>query len=830
MKRRNKKLLTLALAGALCTATLGGVVGLLPAASADEVTEKTYALTSVFSKNATAQISAQKLNESDEAQTATFTLANGDSVRFNRDLAFKWYEAQDEAKAGEVRYMNLDFAFGDTNFKTLSFVIESAPAEATAGGKAVNTSHFVKDADGKIKAGVLNGKSNDTSAFAEVTVNAKTVTALTLSDKETGYGEFNVFFGEQKIGTMKNVGKNFADTSSVETLVIKAETEGSNETTLFLNNLNGQSFNNIKEENGVKMVKDDAAPVLVVNEEISGFLLGTAFSLDYEKIDVLKSSSLSETKKYHQYNPAKNPSYEDNTLTTSTYFMDTVYYYKTNEDGTVSYADKATEGYTATSVYRENEKEYVSIQITLGDEAFTGDNKVTYDLAWYVSDSVKADLFKQVWTEKTKDADGNEVETEKTTSYITLDRNTDGPKYNYITLNDEEKTNVVDEEALNRAIEIYQDELKTKAKDVYAGNNAEIQLPAIDWLINDNNGYQSLSFTVSYYKPDSTTAATASSLDYDELEFSTKAAGNYEFKILAKDKAGNPMKYYLNGELVEVSTSNVWDIEEIPSFTFTIADQGIKIEDNEDRDTIDSKILDQTYTLTKAKIVGAGSEASAHKLYVVDINAYNKTLTGDMSRLTTGILSGIKYNSIQTIVKTQIPTVTNGEYFAIYKAAYVQLIADALGVSEDTNAKTALNACIKEIAAFDDRITEEDEDAWNESDNKYRWNASEASFKAVEEGVYLILSDYWDTELAYVDRVAAYKLVEVNAAADVIKGETEWVKNNVVSVVLFSIAGVMLVLIIILLLIKPTDETLEDVEAKAKAKKEKKAKADKKND
>ena len=65
-----------------------------------------------------------------------------------------------------------------------------------------------------------------------------------------------------------------------------------------------------------------------------------------------------------------------------------------------------------------------------------------------------------------------------------------------------------------------------------------------------------------------------------------------------------------------------------------------------------------------------------------------------------------------------------------------------------------------------------------------------------------------------VNDAVAYKLITVESEAATIKGETDWLKNNVVSVVLFSIAGVMLILIIILLLVKPSDETLEDVDEK----------------
>ena len=78
------------------------------------------------------------------------------------------------------------------------------------------------------------------------------------------------------------------------------------------------------------------------------------------------------------------------------------------------------------------------------------------------------------------------------------------------------------------------------------------------------------------------------------------------------------------------------------------------------------------------------------------------------------------------------------------------------------------------------------------------------------------------------EKAAAYQAVSVNAKEDTIKGETQWLKNNIVSVVLFSIAAVMLILIIILLVVKPSDETLEDVENGKK--KKKKSKKDKKSE
>ena len=118
---------------------------------------------------------------------------------------------------------------------------------------------------------------------------------------------------------------------------------------------------------------------------------------------------------------------------------------------------------------------------------------------------------------------------------------------------------------------------------------------------------------------------------------------------------------------------------------------------------------------------------------------------------------------------------------------------------------------------------------WAASDNKYNWKPDSRSFTAATSDLYLIMADYWDTDMKYVDHAPAFKLVEVESAKDIIKGETEWLKNNIVSVILFAIAGVMLILIIILLLVKPSEETLEDVDEEIIAKRKQATDKNKKN-
>ena len=76
-----------------------------------------------------------------------------------------------------------------------------------------------------------------------------------------------------------------------------------------------------------------------------------------------------------------------------------------------------------------------------------------------------------------------------------------------------------------------------------------------------------------------------------------------------------------------------------------------------------------------------------------------------------------------------------------------------------------------------------------------------------------------------MQRASAYKVVIVETEEDVAEGESKvlaWMRNNKVSVILFGVAALMLVLIVILLLVNPSEETLEDVDREVKEKAKKK--------
>jgi hypothetical protein len=661
----------------------------------------------------------------------------------------------------------------------MSFVFETSPAQATKDDKSVNTLKFTQEGGTALKAGVLSG-DEETTTMTDVTVSdtyALTIAPYTGSDAE--YGDYEVFINTVSVGVMKNIGSKYANAEHLDTLVIKAESGENVSSVVRLHNLNGQAFDNITTEGegeaAKKVVTDNAKPVLVVNDTVSSFMIGTQFSLSYEVVDVLDSDPSCDAQ-YYQFQPeATEPVYTK--LSDSTYFMETTCY----TDGTNLYKEYA-DGRTATTVYEaKGEREFVSIRFLLGDDTYTtSDTKATVDLAWYAAA-----------TNVVNDLVG-------TTNFLVLDRNENGPTL---------------KAGYEAGIANYQQKVQEIADTKYVGE--DVELPSLFWMFEDNNGYESLEFMASYKTPGSSNAQSwSSSKDFDELKISATEEGMYEFKVFVTDKAGNTMKATIDGETVDVTKTNVWDIDEIPSFTFSIVNRGMKVEEKSEK--LVTKILGSEYKLSGVKIIGASDEKSDAVLYNVDVNKYNNTLSGNALRLTAEVLSSIKYADLQN--KINAMTVENGDYLGTYLNAYVGLIAAKLGVGDDTNAVTAIKSCFTAINPMDDRITEENEEAWAASDNEYKWNPETKSFKAVNEGVYLILADYWDDEVNGADRGAAYMVVEVDAEADEISGENNWLKNNMVSIILFSIAGVMLILIIILLLIKPSDETLEDVDKKANKK------------
>ncbi len=765
MKRRNKNLLTLMLVGTLCAATIGGATG-LTSVKADETTTGTkYTLTSLFVKENEATVKGETVGEMTKL---TFTKKENSAVKLNRDLALKWFEE------GAPKYASLKFAFADMDFSEASIVIKTTPFVATESGVAENVIKFTN------ASGVVSVQVNDEAA-TPITVAADTEIMVQLGAGAND-GEFAVEVNGTSVGSLTNVGSNYA--AKGDSLAFKATPTGET-TSISLHEINGQSF--AVAENG--KIADNAKPVLVLDEEIKGLLLGTKFDLTYKAIDVAKDS-VTVVDKFYQYNPADTEITEHD-IDTKTYFVDTVYYVDKDGNATKDATDGEGNANTATSVYKENNnEEYVSITYELSDGTFTSGKNTApkYELAWYTNPE-----YVKEWS----------VVENEPKSYIILNRNDVGPVYK----NDEQ------------AEVNFQDELNEVAEKIYAGTGATLKVPAMNGMITDtNNDYKTLRFTISYKTPTSSTPSTSSTSNKlaSSLTIPTTSEGMYEFKIFAVDAIGNAMKYTNeDGELVEITSSNVWDFDEIPTFTFKVANKGVgipKTEDDSASDVLDKKNLNDSYTMTAVKVYGASKQGSSYALYKVDeslwknndaldnvfakikYNYENDDATVDLNKKVKEILSGAEYAN---------KPISEVDYLTVYKDAYVQLIA---GLLEKDVAD--VEAGFAQINEYDSRLEAD------EGDNVYNWNASSRRFTCYKEGLYVIVADYWDTELVS-DRVAAYQLVQVrNDTLDEIGGESNWWKNNWVSVMLFSIAGVLGVAIIVLLFVKPSDEKLEDVDKK----------------
>ena len=801
MKKYKSKILTFLLAAAL-SSTVGGIAlySNVPA-FADETTAVTYQPTRVF----TAENSASVSKDDEDASKLAFKIYGQSSVSFKRDLALKWFDTAEGENAGtEAKYLSMKFAFKDTDFSRLNLTFETAPATALKDKKATNKIVFEKS-EGKVLV-----KVNESEQTTELADSSADIT-LTLSEKDgdklAEEGQFFVFLNGTSIGTFENIGANFAEyfsSSATTPMVPFAFTaefpDGTQDphTTLIFKELNGQTFE-LKDG----LIEDNAKPVLVVNDEVISFMLGMPFSLDYEVIDVL-DTSVTKTLEYYQYNPTDSTEEETKyqSLSTSTYFFDTVY---TKGEG---------ENAATTSVYEEEGMEFVSVRFKLADDTYTGDNAKTYYLSWYAEETVRPQAAQDV-----------------TVDYIRVDRNTEGPEYAGIIHDDDAKTTTMSAEG-EALFAQYQEAVEEAAEDVYAGSNSYIYLPSFKGLITDNDtGYKGLKFSI-YYKTKTSDGASSTNLSYDGLKLAVSTAGMYEFKILATDKVGNSMYCYLDGYKTKVTADTIWKIEAIPSFTFSVSNNGLSVEENEDK-SADNGYIDVTYNMSDFTVKGLDHE-SEYGLYYFDHVAFRQKY----SSFATDDLLTVKFETLKSRAAADTSPDKEKQLekdaLGYYAKLYAEILIEQLGV-ENLTADDLLNPedgnpILRRIEEYDSSIDEDDHpDEWNNSDNKYYWYPSSKSFKPQEAGVYLVFAVFSDSNL-FGEKAAAYRAISVEADSDIIPGETEWLKNNIASVVLFSIAAVMLIVIIILLLVKPSDEKLEDVEDEKDGKKsKKKAKAKKKD-
>lgn len=112
-------------------------------------------------------------------------------------------------------------------------------------------------------------------------------------------------------------------------------------------------------------------------------------------------------------------------------------------------------------------------------------------------------------------------------------------------------------------------------------------------------------------------------------------------------------------------------------------------------------------------------------------------------------------------------------------------------------------------------------DAESDSDdNDFEWRASSRSFIPQKAGYYMITVKVVDSDRLSAE---AHQVVSVTSKVTTVRGETYWLRDNIVSIVFMVIGGICLIAIIVLLVVKPkeAEETTADKKSKKQALKEK---------
>lgn len=709
-----------------------GMVMPRASASAEE-----YTPTNIFSVGTNTTMSP---TEEDGTEYIAFEHSgNGAAAHYRHDLALKWFSSEEGAS-----YFSLTIAFPEIAFSEYTISFESAEENVSEDEIAENalvfangeegTSFYVVNAQGEKGEEVAAGLTGDLE--------------ITFDEEDRTSGEFSVYVNGTKAGTFTNIGGYYMEylSSASDTprtpISFECTTLSGESQKVLVKQLNGQSFALNEEGN----VVDDTAPVLVVNSEVYPFRLGQKFDLDYEAIDVC-DNTVTVSREYYMARFTEDGNYriptddDYDTLTTSTWFMP--------------------------SGDSEEEVQYVSIRFMLDDGRDGADEEETpVYLVWYAAEGASVTFGAG----------------ENTLGYILVDRAEEGPVYNGLTADAATTENVKaadeadvngngdKEEALLDVLAAeYQAAVDRAAENASAGDGAYFYLPSLRNLISSEGcDYRDLTFNVYYYSQSQTaddSASSATSLAYNRLRFEIDEPGRYVFRVLASDNAGNGMMYYLDGQLVTVSSSNIWDIEEIPEFSFTVGYDGARVTDPEEQDL---GYRDTTYDIEDFEIIAVSGYETKYELFRLDENS----LPAD--------LQGGSYTSLVSNAK---------EYFDGDWAQY-----------------------LVRIDPFNSDV-DEDDPLWDRTDNRYEWDDEDLTFVPNEAGYYVVKLTV--TEPSMPGRtVTAYQVIDVRNPIDTLPDATYWLENNVAAVVLFCISGVLLIILVVLFVVKPK-KSVDEVDVKS---------------
>ncbi len=747
------------------------VSSVLPVRRAQAATPVGYAPDAVFAAGVGGEVGASEAGEG-ETSYIQFTLTGGGSAHFRRDLALKWFEAAEAssdssaAKPATVKYFEMTFSFPSVEFETFTLSFQSDEENISKDGQAVNALVFEKTAEGALTVKVKDASSQE---LANSELTAYTVA----EDASAATGDFVLTFAEATDDAA--VAGDYAITltyGGTTVLTDKFTNIGGN----YMEYRSSAATSPNTPISFTAELPEGAAEGTVQNVLMKS-LNGQSFALENGQVEdnVAPVLVLNEDVYAFTLGQRFSLSYEAIDVCDDTVSVTRSYYMAVkNESG--EYVAPETDDYKTltTSTYfmpvTSENVEYVSIYFSLDDGRTRTDEEREAErvyLTWYAAE------------------DAEVVESYNGCDYIRVDRDKEGPSYIGFEANDASQKNIfTDEAAYDSAVRAYQAALNESAAETSAGSGAYLYLPSLRGLIySDYADYRNLTFTVYYYRETQSvgdSASSASSLDYNELRIEVTESGTYKIRIVASDSSSNDMQYYNeDGDLVSLASNNVWDIENIPEFTVEIGYTGASIEDPGAQDY---GYRDRTYTIEDFEIIALSGYIEDYTLYYFDPELLSE-----------------------------------GQSMPSYDDCVVNAAEYVTG--------TYANSMVV-INPYNDEVTEDDEN-WDDTDNAYYWDPeSSLSFVPQQSGIYFVELLVTDPNLAGMT-ATAYMAIEVRNPVDIIPGQTYWLENNILSVVLFSISAVLAVVIVILFVVKPSDKKVKEVDLnKLKGNK----KSDKKND
>lgn len=738
------------------------------------------------------RVRAKQVGSGDTAEYYTmFGISDGGSVSYRKNLAYRWMQNNgvDDLLEKREGYLNLEVGFNELNFTNFKLTFESQQfIKDNKDTKTTNYIVFVPVSGENDKVNVVITNDADEVSVSDTTALEKERISIALSNYQDGTYTVTITDNTNTVtGTFENVGGTFSRYSSSTTaplypLIFTAEfAEGSEEyADIALYSLNGQSFSlsGVRSELGENetveyyyggTVTDELAPVLCLNESINYLTTDSQISLSYTLVDVLSTNTTSQI----SYFTLKSSQVTESGVVDNLENVESDIYKEVSSSDNqylVHHADDynpvATADYNG-SVYDEEHfvvDGAVKVAIKITDSSSSASDYVLLD--WYINDN---------YLIKPKGS---------TVPFVAMARDELGATFAYT--NRDGTTSDPDSQEWKNLVADYQEKVTEAADGLRAGSENTFFLPNSKALFSDNStDFSDLNIAMYYVNSSGQSSVSGKP---GTISLSLSASGKYIFTLFVTDARSNAMWYMHNGELVEFTASDIWNMyaaeedgefadrfDYLPWFEFEVTSSDLTIEDAEEQDTA---YVGSTYSFSSSDFeVNGTSYTTSYRLFLFDSSAYYAE------------------NGVNLVYSEFMAN--KSKLFEEHREYFIEIMSSSQSANEG-------------YYRYKD----------------YAWNGSSSFVPQDDNSFYLVVAALTSTESITRPVQYGYMGILSSAMAESLAGEDTWVQDNLASIILLSIAGAALIGIVVVLLIRPKDKG--DLDAQLEDKKSKKSKSSKK--